>query len=162
MYLAAPYTNPHCAAGAYDAWLTEGRGGGGEYLESLDSRKWHFQSLQYLLIMILKMLWNFILGKCTSSLPEILSSGTQIGNKNYESYRSNYENYNILIPQAVLKKKKVGKSRKSKTARKPSLCELSKVVNWVWSLWTNVSQICLYILRTCHVQYFVRHRQLNF
>jgi hypothetical protein len=24
----------------------------------------------------------------TSSLPEILSSGTQIGNKNYESYRS--------------------------------------------------------------------------
>ena len=39
-----------------------------------------------LLIMILEMLCNFILGKCTSSLPEILSSGTQIGNKNYESY----------------------------------------------------------------------------
>ena len=36
--------------------------------------------------------------------PEILSSGTQIGNKNYESNRSNYESYNILIPQAVLKK----------------------------------------------------------
>ena len=55
--------------------------------------------------MILEMLWNFILGKCTSSLPEmaeILSSGTQIG-KNYEPYRSNYEIYNILIPQAVLK-----------------------------------------------------------
>jgi hypothetical protein len=26
MYLAAPYTIPHCAAGAYDAWL-KGRGG---------------------------------------------------------------------------------------------------------------------------------------
>jgi hypothetical protein len=52
-----------------------------------------------------EVVWNFILGKCTSSFPEILSSGTQIGNKNYESYRSNYDNYNILIPQAV---KKVG------------------------------------------------------
>jgi hypothetical protein len=86
-----------------------GGGGGGEgveYLESLDRRKWHFQSLHYLLIMILEMLWNFKLGKCTTSLPEILSSETQIGNKNYESYRSNYENYNILIPQlaSVLKK----------------------------------------------------------
>jgi hypothetical protein len=29
MYLAAPYTNPHCAAEAYDAWLTGGGGGGG-------------------------------------------------------------------------------------------------------------------------------------
>jgi hypothetical protein len=57
-----------------------------------------------LLIMNLEMLWSFILGKCTSSLPEIRLSGTQIGNKNYESYRSNYESYNILIPQAVLKK----------------------------------------------------------
>ena len=54
--------------------------------------------------MIQEILWNFILGKCTSSLPEILSSGTQIGNKNYESYRSNCENYNILIPQSCLKK----------------------------------------------------------
>ena len=34
-----------------------------------------------LLIMIVEMLWNFIIGKCTSSLPEILSSGTQIGKK---------------------------------------------------------------------------------
>jgi hypothetical protein len=41
--------------------------------------------------MILEMLWNIILGKCASSLPEILSSGTQTGNENYESYRSNYE-----------------------------------------------------------------------
>jgi hypothetical protein len=57
-----------------------------------------------LFIMILEMLWNFELGKFTSSLPEILSSGTQIGNKNYESCRSSYESYNILIPQAVLKK----------------------------------------------------------
>jgi hypothetical protein len=89
--------------------------------------------------MILEMLWNFIHGKCTFSLPEILSSGTQIGNKNYKSYRSNHENYNILIPQAVLKKwafmrksmkikqfliknrksRKLKKSRKSRMARKP-------------------------------------------
>jgi hypothetical protein len=41
-------------------------------VESLDRRKWHFQSFHYLLIMILEMLWNFKLGKCTSSLPEIL------------------------------------------------------------------------------------------
>jgi hypothetical protein len=43
--------------------------------------------------MILEMLRIFILRKYTSSLPEILSSGTQIGNQNYESYRSNYEIY---------------------------------------------------------------------
>ena len=47
---------------------------------------------------------KFYTRKMYSSPPEILSSGTQIGNKNYESYRSNYESYNILIPQAVLKK----------------------------------------------------------
>ena len=47
---------------------------------------------------------KFYTRKCTSSPPEILSSGTQIGNKNYECYRSNNESYNILIPQAVLKK----------------------------------------------------------
>jgi hypothetical protein len=83
------HLNPHLAAGAYDAWLTGGWGD--EYLESVDRREMAFsESLLNLLIMILE--------------PEILSSGTQKGNINYESYRSNYESYNILIPQAVLKK----------------------------------------------------------
>jgi hypothetical protein len=58
---------------------------------------------------------KFYTRKMYSSPPEILSSGTQIGNKNYESYRSNYESYNILIPQAVLKKYDfMRKSRKIK------------------------------------------------
>jgi hypothetical protein len=57
-----------------------------------------------LLIMILEMLWNFILGKCASSLPEILSSGTQIGKKNYESYRSSVANCNFVkIPNKLPK-----------------------------------------------------------
>jgi hypothetical protein len=54
--------------------------------------------------MIQEILWNFIVGKCNSSLPEILSSGAQIGNKNYASYRSNYENYNITDFPSCLKK----------------------------------------------------------
>jgi hypothetical protein len=45
-----------------------------------------------------------MLGKCTSSLPEILSSGTRIGKKITSPIDFYYESYNILIPPAVLKK----------------------------------------------------------